>query len=111
MNSRRFICSTRPSSCCNGKALLVMSRVGGMIGKVCLKCREQSEHVKKGELPELQCDCCGETLHISQEEEQHRNYYYKCAKCDQKWKLAILLPRWDELFPYSGLAADQDIVR
>ena len=111
MNSRRFLYSSSPSSCCNSKALLILSRDGGMIGRVCLKCRIESDHVRRDELQELQCDFCGETLQISQEVERHRNYYYVCPGCKRKWKLAMLLPRWDELFPYSGLAAHQDIVR
>jgi hypothetical protein len=82
-----------------------------MIGRVCLKCRNQSDHVRRDELPELQCDFCGEILQINQEMERHRNYYYVCPGCERNWKLAKLLPRWDELFPYCGLAADQDIVR
>jgi hypothetical protein len=82
-----------------------------MIGCVCLKCRIQSDHVTREELPDLNCEYCGELLQVSQEEEKHRNYYYVCPECKRGWKLADLLPRWDELFPYCGLAADQDIVR
>lgn len=82
-----------------------------MIGRVCLKCRVESDHVTLDELPELQCDFCGELLQVRQDMEMHRNYHYVCPGCKRDWKLATLLPHWSELFPYCGLAADQDIIR
>ena len=81
-----------------------------MVGRVCLKCLK-SDHVTREELPDLNCEYCGELLQVSQDEERHRNYYFVCPECKRKWKLASLLPFWNELFPYCGLAADQDIVR
>jgi hypothetical protein len=82
-----------------------------MVGRVCLKCRAQSDHVALDELPQLQCEYCDTFLTVSQEIERHRNYYYLCPECPRQWRLASFLPRWGELFPYSGLAADQDIRR
>jgi len=81
-----------------------------MVGRVCLKCLK-SDHVRDYELPELQCDWCGELLRVSQEIGRHRDYWYFCPQCNRKWKLALLLPFWSELFPYCGLAADQDYER
>ena len=82
-----------------------------MIGCVCLKCRTLSEHVTREELPDLNCEYDGELLEVSQDMERHRNYYYVCPNVSETGKKTILLPHWSELFPYSGLAADQDIVR
>jgi len=79
-----------------------------MVGRVCLKCHS-SDHVALSELPELQCEYCDAFLTVSQEVERNRNYYYVCSGCHRQWRLASLLPRWSELFPYSGLSADQDV--
>ncbi len=103
----RFLYSARSSDCCNAKALLVRSRDGGMVGRVCLRCK-RSGHARLEDLPELQCDCCDEFLEVSQNIEG-RNYYYVCRPCDHRWRLASVLPHWSELFPYDGLSADQDM--
>jgi hypothetical protein len=79
-----------------------------MIGRVCLRCK-RSDHVAASELPELQCEWCGSILEVSQNIEG-RNYYYVCQQCNKNWRLATILPHWSELFPYDGLAANQDMV-
>jgi len=82
-----------------------------MVGRVCLKCRTRSDYVAVTDLPDLKCEHCETSLTVSQEVEHHRNYYYLCPKCRRQWRLASVLPSWNQLFPYSGLAADQDIHR
>ena len=108
--SLRFLRRRGLSSCCGAKALLILSRKGGMIGCVCLKCWIRSSHVKRNELPDLNCGCCGGLLEPNQETEG-RNYYYRCHECNKNWKLADFIPPWREFFPYCGLAADQDFSR
>jgi len=81
-----------------------------MVGRVCLKCNK-SDHVRLDELPEHDCEYCKAQLKIDPGVEGHRNYCYVCPECNRRWKLADVLPYWDELFPYSGLAANQDIIR
>jgi hypothetical protein len=109
MLARRFIYSATKSKCCGAKELVIRSRPGGMIGKVCLRCRAKSDHIAADELPQLQCEFCQSTLQVSQLVERHRNFFYICPDCDRKWKVGDFVPDWFELFPYSGLSADQDM--
>jgi|SRR5579859_2618092 len=105
MKTKRFIFSTKPSSCCKAKALLVRSREGGFVSRNCVKCNQKSETVPLDGLPTLQCEFCGKTLKATVE---NKNYYYKCGNCNRSWELASVLPDWHDLFPYSGLGAPGD---
>ena len=107
MRTLRFIQARGQTECCNEKALLIQSRPGGYVGRMCLKCKKKSDTAKLDHLPELQCECCEEILDVSQEIEG-RNYFYVCKHCGRQWKLGDWLPNWKELFPYCGLAAHQD---
>ena len=98
MHTRRFITSLIKCKC-GAKSLLIGSRVGGMVGKVCLECRTKSDHVTPEEIPEVQCDCCGGFLEVVQNVKgEGRNYHYACTGCKKEWKLGSELPLWDELF-------------
>lgn len=106
MKANRFLLSSTLSKCCGYKAILVKSREGGFVSQDCLKCGT-SHHVRKSELPELECEYCDTVLEKKQH--QGKGYTYRCDNCDQEWHLASNLPHWSELFEYSGLSADGDI--
>jgi hypothetical protein len=108
MKAPRFLYSLRPSKCCNAKSLLVQSRPGGFVGQDCLKCQKGSDHVGLADLPPLDCDLCGNSLRATKD--MMSNYVYQCDSCGRVWKLGDNLPRWSELFEYSGLAAHGDEV-
>jgi hypothetical protein len=103
MKTFRFIYSVGHSACCKYNALLVRSRFGDFVSRNCLKCGKESIYVKPQHLPNLDCECCGESLRPAMPD--GRTYYYACVKCKRTWKLADQLPHWSEFFAYSGLAA------
>lgn len=104
MRSKRFLYSEEPSKCCKSKTILVRSMSGGYVTRNCLKCGKPAT-VSIEQLPDLDCDFCGNKLEVQVLE---KNYFYVCAKCDKKWKLADVLPDWFELFEYSGISVPRE---
>ena len=70
--------------------------------------RGKSAYVGENQLPDLLCDHCGSKLAISMVDGQ--NYFYVCDSCGHKWQLSEVLPHWNELFEYSGLAVESDLL-
>jgi DNA-directed RNA polymerase subunit RPC12/RpoP len=107
MKALRLIFADGLSACCQAKALLVRSRDGGFVSQNCLKCGKPA-YIGLNELPGIVCDCGGSPL--APRKNGEGNYSYKCgnAKCGREWDLPTLLPWWDDLFPYCGLAAPGD---
>jgi hypothetical protein len=56
--------------------------------------------VTLNDLPILHCEFCDAELKATKPD----NYAYECGNCNRSWDLPVLLPRWNELFQYSGLA-------
>ncbi len=105
MRTKRFLYSSVRSPCCQNSALLVRSRSGGFVSRNCLRCGKLA-YVGPSELPDLQCDHCGEQLDVKKLD--GTNYFYVCGRCEKNWQLGSVLPDWSELFAYSGLAAHGD---
>src|SRR5579871_4985152 len=104
MKSLRLLIGQCQEEGCGGKTLFVQSRDGGFVTQDCIRCKK-AFHVTKNQLPVLDCDRCEtrlETLTID------GNYFYKCGTCGKSWKVADVVPRWSELFPYFGVAAPGD---
>jgi len=106
MKAKRFLYSTADCRC-GGKTLLVRSREGGFVSRNCLKCGK-SNYAGETQLPDLQCDHCGNKLMIRMVD--GKNYFYVCDTCNQKWQLSEVLPHWNELFEYSGLGVESDLL-
>jgi hypothetical protein len=75
------------------------------VARDCLKCGS-SHYVNVAQLPELVCELCNGSLQVQKSDGV--NYHYVCQPCDRRWHLASMLPKWSELFEYSGLAAHGD---
>lgn len=56
----------------------------------------------------IYCDHCNTLLEVNINID-NQNYHYFCSRCNKNWKLADVVPNWDELFSYSGLAAGGDL--
>ena len=97
--------STEMSPCCNHEAQIVRSREGGLISRGCLKC-DKSDYVNEGQLPNLPCVSCQVPMEIAKLD--RTNYFYSCLSCKQRYKIADIVPPWNDVFPYSGLAAYGD---
>lgn len=106
MRSKRFLYAAVESRCCRAKTLLVRSRQGGFVSRNCLKCGKP-DYVNEQQLPSLHCDYCSRAMVVRKVDGQ--NYFYVCDNCNRNWQLSEVLPHWDELFEYSGLAVDSDL--
>jgi hypothetical protein len=97
--------STEPSRCCSNDAQIVLSRKGGLIARVCLKCGE-SDYVNEDQLPKPSCNACRISMQIKKLD--GTNYCYTCPQCGEYDKIADVAPIWSKEFRYSGLAAHGD---
>ena len=99
MKDDLFLKSKTLSRCCRKTSIIVRSRDGGFVTQNCIEC-EKPYSISISELPDLKCDYCGTNLSISFED--GKNYFYRCNKCNQFWKLADRVPHWSEHFKEHG---------
>lgn len=97
--------STELSKCCRSEAQIVKSREGGFLSRNCLCCGEPA-YVNASQIPRIQCDMCKAPMQV--EKLDGSNYFYRCRQCSRSHKISELVPRWNEVFQYSGLAAHGD---
>jgi hypothetical protein len=102
LNFQEQLVPTRLSRCCNAKALFVRSRSGGFIGMDCTWCLE-SARTGPSDFPVS--ECCATRLELTT---IGKNYAYHCQLCGKVILAADLVPDWEELFPFSPLAAPGD---
>ena len=57
-------------------------------------------------MPDLHCEFCDALLTIKKADGV--NYHYVRDSYNRRWHLGSILPAWNELFEYSGLAAHGD---
>lgn len=69
----------------------------------CVSCG-QPDYVHAEDFPELECSSCGNAIVV--DKDYLGNYIGVCRKCRKEWKLADLVPSWEEVgFPEHPIAA------
>lgn len=104
-----YIVALTNSECCNKPQLLVKSRNGGFVSRNCLKCGK-SARINGKQMPDLDCEGCAQfrrhrTVAV---ELMEGDFWYGCEACRRKWQVSEIIPRWEDLFDYNGLAAPGD---
>ena len=65
-----------------------------------------SPDVRARQIPHLPCESCNTSMHITKWD--WTNDFYQCSICGQIVRILEIVPRWSEVFTYSGLTAFGD---